>query len=347
MKKFLQRYKVLVVVVFVFLFCIPISVEANSKYFCFYFKGDDISKKCTEDGKKVVDCPPNYIKNTDFYYPINFVGVYEPTVYGCILVPGYYVDFEITSSLFENDKNLLIEYWGSLGGQLMNNTVEGKLFKKTFIKKQLNSNIEGACCIPKDVQEVSKDIFCGQPKIKYSDKEILKLDIQDFLKNKLFANDMYIIDNGRSEFWKHVYCGVSKNDSADKYEHWNLSCTAPIPNETNRNALKNYRQDQYKVVPTNTSLINSYLFCKHPLDSTKYCACLKTNNNECFRDGSTWKTEEACNLFLEKNDNKKEYECIVCPPEEKPPAEKKVEKLEAPSTLGDLNKTKEVDLPVL
>lgn len=341
MKKFLQRYKVLVVVVFLSLFFLPSAVQAEM--FCFYFKGDDISKKCTEDGKRVVDCPLNYIdkKNNFYYYPINFVGAYEPTVNGCISVPGYYVDFKITGSLFENDRNLLIEYWGSLGGQLMNDTVEGKLFKKTFIKNQLNSNIEGACCIPKDVQEVSKDIFCGQPKIKYSDKEILKLDIQDFLKNKLFANDRYLIDRGLA-FWDHVYCGVSKNDSADKYEHWNLSCTAPIPNETNRNALKNYRQDQYEVVPANTSLINSYLFCKHPLDSTKYCACLKTNNNECFRDGSTWKTEEACNLFLEKNDNKKEYECIVCPL-------KKIELdiLDIPSTLGDLNKMGNVDIPVL
>ena len=335
------------VVVFLSLFFLPSAVQAEM--FCFYFEGDDMSERCTEDGKKVVDCPPNYIKNTDFYYPINFVGAYEPTVNGCILVPGYYVDFESISSLQVEDKYIedLKKYWGSLGGQLMNNTVEGKLFKKTFIKNQLNLFKEGTCCVPKDVQEVSKDIFCGQPKIKYSDDEILNLKIENFLNNKLFADYLNVIDDGKSEFWDHVYCGISKNDLADRYEHWNISCTNPIPNEKDREKLKHIPASKYGHFNTNSSLIDSYLYCKHPLDSTKYCACLKTNNNKCFRDGSTWKTEEACNLFLEKNDNKKEYECIVCPPAKKPPAEKKVDKLDIPSTLGDLNKMGNVKFQVL
>ena len=256
------------VVVFLSLFFLPSAVQAEM--FCFYFEGDDMSERCTEDGKKVVDCPPNYIKNTDFYYPINFVGAYEPTVNGCILVPGYYVDFESISSLQVEDKYIedLKKYWGSLGGQLMNNTVEGKLFKKTFIKNQLNLFKEGTCCVPKDVQEVSKDIFCGQPKIKYSDDEILNLKIENFLNNKLFADYLNVIDDGKSEFWDHVYCGISKNDLADRYEHWNISCTNPIPNEKDREKLKHIPASKYGHFNTNSSLIDSYLYCKHPDDLT-------------------------------------------------------------------------------
>jgi hypothetical protein len=356
MKKFLQRYKVLMVVVFSFCFFIFSTgpVLGLGEAICLYYKGSGISENCIyfENNKKVkcIDGYGSGIKNkngdedeTKWMYPDNLVGAHQTTIgRNCFVVPGYYTvpdnyyEDHISEAFFKKGEILLF-------------TEEGKLFKKTLIKNQLNLNIKASCCVSR---ENNQDKLCGQPKIKYSDEEMSNLDITNFFKKKLYANDMYIIDNGRSEFWKHVYCGVSPSDLADRYEHWNISCTNPIPNEKDREKLKHIPASTYGHFNTNSSLIDSYLYCKHPLDSTKYCACLKTNNNKCFRDGSTWKTEEACNLFLEKNDNKKEYECIVCPPAKKPPAkkppaEKKVEKLEAPSTLGDLNKMGNVDIPVL
>jgi len=351
MKKFLQRYKVLVVVVFSFCFFIFSTgpVLGLGEAICLYYKGSGISKNCIyfENNKKVkcIDGYGSGIKNkngdedeTKWMYPDNLVGAHQTTIgRNCFVVPGYYTvpdnyyEDHISEAFFKKGEILLF-------------TEEGKLFKKTLIKNQLNLNIKASCCVSR---ENNQDKLCGQPKIKYSDEEMSNLDITNFFKKKLYANDMYIIDNGRSEFWKHVYCGVSPSDLADRYEHWNISCTNPIPNETNRDTLINTKLDNYQFLKINPTLINSRLYCTDLFSSTKYCACLIKDPTQCSRTARDFKNEQACELHIQQNNSQNEYKCIVCPPEEKPPAEKKVEKLEAPSTLGDLNKTKEVDLPVL
>ncbi|HQL53021.1 MAG TPA: pilin [Candidatus Magasanikbacteria bacterium] len=298
MKKFLQRYKVLMVVVFLSLFFLPSAVQAEM--FCFYFEGDDMSERCTEDGNIVVNCPPNYIKQTYFYYPINFVGAYEVVISEniigkrCHSLPKYKGLFNEFDDKLDEPNDVLFWKFSQVRGDKVS-----KLWSDIIIKILEKDAKDSKCCVPQTLTNGK----CHTPTVLNSvvsmprspEKYIVSLNKS--LTDKLIGTDTT---------WDAYQCGDSKtqnfnfsgNTTEDDWDYWNISC--------------------YELAPINVKPIDLLSQKKGGYNGTEMLITSK---------------------YCEPKTN------IKKPPAKKPP--KKVEKLEAPSTLGDLNKTKEVDLPVL
>jgi hypothetical protein len=325
MKKFLQRYKVLVVVVFVFLFCIPISVEANSKYFCYYFEGNP-SKKCVKlieeyvsdqliykMDTKEVDCPQGYFDGTDHFVNKNFLGAYEVVISEningkrCHSLPKYKgLFYEFDDDKLDKPNDVLFWKLSQVRGDKVS-----KLWSDIIIKILEKDAKDSKCCVPQTLTNGK----CHTPTVLNSvvsmprspEKYIVSLN--ESLTDKLIGTDTT---------WDAYQCGDSKtqnfnfsgNKTEDDWDYWNISC--------------------YELAPINVKPIDLLLQKKGGYNGTEKLI-----------------TSKYCEPKTNIKKPPEEKPPAEKPPEEKPPAEKKVEKLEAPSTLGDLNKTKEVDLPVL
>jgi len=233
------------VVVFVFLFCIPISVEANSKYFCYYFEGNP-SKKCVKlieeyvgiqliykMDTKEVDCPQGYFDGIDHFVNKNFLGAYEVVISEninekrCHSLPKYKGLFnEFDDDKLDEPNNVLFWKLSQVRGDKVS-----KLWSDIIIKILEKDAKDSKCCVPQTLTNGK----CHTPTVLNSvvsmpsspEKYIVSLNKS--LTDKLIGTDTT---------WGAYQCGDSKtqnfdfsgNTTEDGWDYWNIGCyeLAPI-----------------------------------------------------------------------------------------------------------------------
>lgn len=339
MKKFLQKYKLLLLVVFVFSFCIPISVKAvDLKYFCFYFEGRSLSNECVElldenrgdelffkMGTSEIDCPEDYTSKGNSYINKNFLGGYEVTIqenitdqrcysFGDNLRRFQQIDYDLPD---HSEKNTWQWKLSRVKGEKVN-----KLWGDIIISV-LKNNAESKCCVPNGAWSgtTSGSAVCHTPEVDDKVAETFQIAPTPVEKYLLDLNkDLTTKLVGPDSSWGGYKCGttgrtpleVQIGKSEDGWQYWNWGCNEMAPNSFPS------RKDQFTVEKGeaglsvgNQSLINSSYCIRETEDMTEYCICLKTNNSDC---NGPIHGKERCEAQINQiATGKEKYECASCP----------------------------------